>query len=179
VEPGRVRLNKWGSSFDYILVRTQPGGAEPWPLRSSLAGRTKAAYVGTRWKLYEALPPEAVTQGPVAPGPDDLVVRDDVVGTGPAAQAGDIVAIEYTGTLIDGTVALRGKGREPLKLVFRLGTGQTLLGIQKGLLGMRAGGTRELVIPESMAYGTDGLEPDVPPRAGLIVDVKLLQLAHL
>jgi FKBP-type peptidyl-prolyl cis-trans isomerase len=170
--------NTWGSSFDYVLVRTKPGVAEPWPLRSALAGRTKAAYVGSRWKLYEALPPEAVTRGPVSPGPDALVVREEVVGTGPAAHEGNLVGIEYGGTFIDGT-PLRVQGRETVSLVFRLGAGQTLQGIEKGVVGMRAGGERELVIPESMAYGSEGLEPDVPPRAGLILEVKLLQVGHL
>jgi peptidylprolyl isomerase len=175
--PDRFEWNRWGPSFDYILVRTGPGLDPPWPFRSRIAGRVSSLYNGSRWKLYERLATPA-PRPDVDPGPDDLSKRDEIVGAGPEAAVGDLAAIEYTATLMDGTPVLRATGGAANRLSFKLGAGVTLAGIDQGIVGMRVGGKRELILPQGLAYGGNGLEPDVPPGAGLIVHVGLLDVGH-
>lgn len=82
-----------------------------------------------------------------------LVVQDEVVGTGSEAQAGDIVFIHYTGKLSDGSVFDTSLGLEPYD--FPLGAGAVIPGMDQGLVGMKVGGKRLLIIPPSLAYSND------------------------
>jgi hypothetical protein len=175
--PGRFEWDRWGPSFEYILVRTQPGQKAPWLFRSAIAGSMKPSYDGSRWKLYERLTPEH--RPVVDPGPDDLVVRDEVVGAGPQASLGDTVSVlQYPAMLMDGTPALRTGAGGARRLTFKLGTRATLEGVDRGVREMKVGGKRELILPQSLAYGGNGVDPDVPPGAGLILEVELLDVRH-
>ncbi|GAB2687968.1 hypothetical protein GCM10027271_58800 [Saccharopolyspora gloriosae] len=105
----------------------------------------------------------------------DLQVEDTKVGDGTEAQPGNDVTLHYTGTLSDGSKFDsshdRGEG-----LNFTLGSGQVIEGWDRGVTGMRVGGTRTLVIPPSMAYGERGVPPIIPPNATLHFDVELLEV---
>lgn len=105
---------------------------------------------------------------------DQLVVQDEVVGTGAAAQAGDTVTVDYTGKLQDGTVFDTSVGKQPISFV--LGSGQVIPGWDQGLVGMQVGGKRVLIIPPSLAYGSQGVGP-IPPNATLTFEVSLLKVA--
>lgn len=104
----------------------------------------------------------------------ELRIRDLEAGTGAEASPGRTISVHYTGTLLDGTEfdSSRGKG-EPFE--FQLGTGQVIPGWDEGLVGMRVGGRRELIIPANMAYGREGLG-DIPPDAALKFDVELVDV---
>ncbi|MBB94516.1 MAG: peptidylprolyl isomerase [Rhodobacteraceae bacterium] len=69
-----------------------------------------------------------------------------------AAKAGDTLRIHYTGRLNDGTVFDQSAGREPLG--FTLGSGEIIPGLEKGVVGMEVGETREVTIAPEEAYGT-------------------------
>jgi peptidylprolyl isomerase len=105
--------------------------------------------------------------------PKDLEITEKVVGTGAEAVKGKGVSVHYTGRLEDGTQFDSSLDRgEPIR--FRLGVGQVIEGWDKGLLGMKVGGQRTLVIPPHMGYGPDGAGDDIPPNAVLIFEVELV-----
>jgi peptidylprolyl isomerase len=79
--------------------------------------------------------------------------------------------VQYVGVLADGTV-FDSSVAHGQPFTFTLGPG-VIVGWQQGLVGMREGGRRLLVIPPSLGYGANGLGP-IPPNATLIFDVELL-----
>ena len=112
---------------------------------------------------------------PVDPGPTSLQTIDDVVGTGKEAKSGDKVSVHYTGTLMNGTKFDSSRDRgTPFE--FTLGTGGVIKGWDQGVVGMKVGGKRRLVIPESLGYGEAGSPPNIPRRAGLKFDIELLEI---
>jgi FKBP-type peptidyl-prolyl cis-trans isomerase len=102
-----------------------------------------------------------------------LKIEDTKVGTGAEATPGRTVKVHYTGTLLDGHKFDSSRDRnEPFE--FRLGAREVIPGWDEGVKGMRVGGQRQLTIPSSMAYGTRGAPPDIPPNAALKFDIELL-----
>ncbi|MGD9904364.1 MAG: FKBP-type peptidyl-prolyl cis-trans isomerase [Vicinamibacterales bacterium] len=100
------------------------------------------------------------------------------VGTGPDAQSGKTVTVNYTGWLYSNAAAdNKGAqfdtsiGREPF--VFTIGAGQVITGWERGVPGMRVGGRRKLVLPPSEAYGSSG-SGSIPPNATLVFEIDLL-----
>jgi FKBP-type peptidyl-prolyl cis-trans isomerase len=112
---------------------------------------------------------------PVDPGPATLQIVDDVVGKGNAAKAGDTVRVHYTGTLMNGVKfdSSRDKGTP---FDFKLGEGAVIKGWDEGVVGMKVGGKRRLIIPQDKGYGESGSPPNIPPKAGLKFDVELLEI---
>lgn len=112
---------------------------------------------------------------------DHLIIKDQVKGTGAKAEPGMDVTVDYTGWLYDKHAKhLRGKkfdstaDRSPL--TFEIGGGRVIKGWEKGLVGMRVGGVRELLIPPDLAYGDRGAGSVIPPGASLVFEVKLLKV---
>lgn len=105
----------------------------------------------------------------------ELLIEDEVVGTGDEAQVGDTVHVHYTGTLTDGTKFDSSLDRgQPFE--FTLGVGQVIEGWDKGVVGMKVGGKRKLTIPSDMAYGDSGIPGAIPGGATLIFEVELLKV---
>ena len=100
-----------------------------------------------------------------------LKKTDVVVGKGPVAKSGDHVTVEYTGKLTNGKQFDSSIGRAPFS--FTLGAGQVIKGWDQGVVGMKVGGKRKLVIPPSLGYGAQGAGADIPPNATLVFDVEL------
>lgn len=84
--------------------------------------------------------------------PDGLVAEDIVVGTGVEAQNGNVVTVHYTGTLLDGTKFDSSLDRG-VPFQFMLGARQVIRGWDEGVLGMKVGGKRKLIIPPQFGYG--------------------------
>ncbi|TMC50566.1 MAG: FKBP-type peptidyl-prolyl cis-trans isomerase [Chloroflexi bacterium] len=106
-----------------------------------------------------------------------LKVGDIERGTGAAAQAGETLTVQYTGWLDSNDQLFdtsRRSGRQPFTFV--LGRGEVIKGWDQGLVGMRVGGKRRLVIPPALAYGSAGRSP-IPPNATLIFDIELVSAA--
>jgi FKBP-type peptidyl-prolyl cis-trans isomerase len=104
-----------------------------------------------------------------------LQYADLVVGEGREAHAGQTATVHYTGTLVDGTKFDSSKDRnQPFS--FQLGAGQVIKGWDEGVEGMKIGGTRKLVIPSDLGYGTRGAGSTIPPNATLVFIVQLLEL---
>jgi FKBP-type peptidyl-prolyl cis-trans isomerase FkpA len=95
-----------------------------------------------------------------------LIYEDLVVGEGAAAKAGDTVNVTYTGYLTDGTV-FDSNVDSGTPFEFELGAGYVIPGWDEGLVGMQVGGTRLLVIPSDLAYGSTGSGGVIPANATL------------
>ena len=108
--------------------------------------------------------------------PAELERRDIVRGKGPGAKKGDTLTMQYvgvswsTGQQFDAS----WDGTEPF--TFELGAGDVIPGWDEGLVGMRAGGRRLLVIPAVQGYGAQGQPPDIGPNETLIFVVDLLRI---
>ena len=107
--------------------------------------------------------------------PTTLTITDEVVGTGAEAVAGKTVSVHYVGMLPDGTVFDASKPRGQA-FTFALGAGQVIKGWDQGVAGMKVGGTRQLIIPPDLAYGSQGAGGAIPPNATLIFQVELLEV---
>jgi len=94
-------------------------------------------------------------------------------GSGAEAAANDTVTVHYTGVLEDGAKFDSSLDRgEPFSFV--LGSGRVIQGWEQGVLGMRVGEKRKLVVPPELAYGEQGFGDIIPPNATLIFEVELL-----
>jgi peptidylprolyl isomerase len=102
-----------------------------------------------------------------------LYTQDLVLGAGAEATFGRGIVVHYSGWMPDGTLFSTTQG-EARGVGFTLNTG-LIKGWQEGLVGMKEGGKRRLVIPSSLAYGETG-KGSIPPYTVLIFDVELLSL---
>ena len=83
--------------------------------------------------------------------------------------------VHYVGMLQDGTEFDNSYKRgEPIPLT--LGAGSVIKGWEEGLLGMKVGEKRQLIIPPDLAYGADGRPPTIPANSTLVFDVELVGL---
>lgn len=119
-------------------------------------------------------PAEAAKPGQEVTTPSGLRYVDLVVGTGAMAHVGQKASVHYTGTLEDGTVFDSSRERGPFQ--FEIGRGMVIRGWDEGLLEMRVGGKRKLVIPPDLAYGERGAGGKIPPNAVLTFEIELLGL---
>lgn len=105
----------------------------------------------------------------------ELVIEDIEVGSGSEAQAGDMIAVHYTGTLLNGTKFDSSVDRGT-PFSFELGAGAVIAGWDQGIVGMKVGGKRKLTIPASLAYGDFSPSPLIPPNSVLVFEVELLEV---
>jgi len=131
---------------------------------SAMAGQEKA---GAKGKAAAA---KTVTTA------SGLKYTDVKVGSGAAPVKGKQVKVHYTGTLENGKKFDSSVDRnEPFTFV--IGVGQVIAGWDEGVMGMKVGGKRKLIIPSKLGYGARGAGSDIPPNATLLFDVELLDVA--
>jgi FKBP-type peptidyl-prolyl cis-trans isomerase len=103
-------------------------------------------------------------------------------GTGEAITAGKIAVVQYTGWLYEASAKdNKGKqfdssrtGGQPFR--FPVGTGQVIKGWDQGVIGMKVGESRRLIIPADLAYGDSGAGGVIPPGATLVFDIDLVAI---
>jgi peptidylprolyl isomerase len=122
---------------------------------------------------------EPVVKIPKGAAPKKLVVKNLITGTGATAADGDELEVNYVGKLYSNGKTFDaswtdtpGKAFGP----FELGVGAVIKGWDQGLVGMKVGGRRELIIPPSLAYGAAGESPSIPKNATLVFVVDLLSV---
>jgi len=113
------------------------------------------------------LPPDV----PLIPTASGVLVAELVTGEGELLEEGDTIVVNYTGWLDDGTIFDSG---ESIELPWDRGS--LIDGWIDGMTGMSVGGSRRLVIPPELAYGSEGRPPSIPPDATLTFDVDLLEI---
>jgi FKBP-type peptidyl-prolyl cis-trans isomerase FkpA len=104
-----------------------------------------------------------------------LKYQDLVVGSGTEARPGNVVSAHYTGWLVDGTKFDSSHDRGT-PYSFQLGERAVIDGWDEGLVGMKVGGKRKLVVPPGLGYGAEGSPPRIPPNATLVFDVELMDV---
>jgi FKBP-type peptidyl-prolyl cis-trans isomerase len=107
---------------------------------------------------------------------------DTTMGSGMEATKGKVAVVHYTGWLYDpGSAEKKGKKFDSSldrqsSFSFPLGAGRVIRGWDEGVVGMRVGGKRTLIIPADMAYGARGAGGVIPPDATLIFEIELLEV---
>lgn len=140
--------------------------------------------------VYSGTPKSGPTTAPALSGKpvtlkDGLKYVDIKTGTGPAAQKGSKIVVNYTGWLAttcrkfdssyDPRTDQNGQSQPPQPFPLTLGQGQVIPGWDEGLVGIKAGGIRRLYIPSALAYGPQGTGP-IPGNTNLVFDVQVISV---
>lgn len=164
--------------WQYQRVQTEQANAKAQATATAKAHVTataKAQATATALVESPATPPPVTGKTVTLPG--GLKYIDVKVGNGTAAKSGDTISVQYTGWLeSNGTKfdSSYSHGGQPYQ--FPLGKGQVIPGWDEGVVGMKVGGERRLIIPPSLAYGASGQPPTIPANATLIFDVTLVSI---
>lgn len=102
-----------------------------------------------------------------------LKIEDIAIGQGTEAKSGDTVTVNYLGTLLNGTKFDSSYDRNA-PFTTQIGVGQVIKGWDEGIVGMKVGGKRKLIIPPDLGYGDKGAGNTIPPNSTLIFEVELL-----
>ena len=155
-----IRNQKPLRQSNYIEVwvrKTGPAGRPRWQAVSWVSMPIKASVLGAK----------AVTT------PSGLRYEDIIAGTDESPSPGKTVKVHYTGWLEDGTKFYSSFDRGDQPLGFPIGVGRMIKGLDEGVITMKVGGKRKLVIPPELGYGASGLGP-IPPNSTLVFEVELL-----
>jgi len=104
---------------------------------------------------------------------NQLHVEDLEIGDGAEAVRGATLSVHYVGTLDNGKKFDSSRDRGT-PFSFKLGAGAVIPGWDRGVVGMRVGGKRKLIIPSTLAYGDRGFPGLIPPRATLTFEIELM-----
>jgi len=113
---------------------------------------------------------------PTGPAPSKLVTRTLHAGTGRAIMPGDSVRVHYAGYLWSTHAVFDESYSRGAPPEFPIGRGMLIRGWDQGMIGMRVGEQRMLIIPPSMGYGAHGHPPTIPANETLIFVVELVAI---
>jgi FKBP-type peptidyl-prolyl cis-trans isomerase len=119
---------------------------------------------------------------PLTDKSEPLISTDVQVGNGAEAVAGKKISVQYTGWLYDANAkGYKGKKIDSSRdrnqpYSFVLGANKVIEGWDQGLVGMKTGGQRTLIVPGHLGYGRHGAGDKVPPDAKLVFEIELLEV---
>jgi FKBP-type peptidyl-prolyl cis-trans isomerase FkpA len=160
------------------LVASACSGYSADPSATALNSRASlAATMGSGYGSTDPTPTAATAASSSANSdPTQLKIKDIKIGKGSMlADPGRTVTLDYTGWLYDGGKKFGSSSDDGHPMKFTIGTNQVILGLDNGVVGMKVGGVRELIIPATFAYGEVG-KGDVPPEATVKFRVTLLSI---
>jgi len=112
----------------------------------------------------------------LGPAPDDLIIEDLIVGSGDEANVGQSAVVHYVGVGVTSGEEFDASWNRGEPFEFPLGAGHVIKGWDRGVVGMKVGGRRRLVIPASLGYGDQGAGGVIAPGETLIFVVDLVEL---
>ncbi len=143
-------------------------GQEPPDMERGRPGEEQADQAPVKTPNYNGI---TVTQ---------VVKRDGAPGKGAAVKDGSTVMARYTEWVYD-PAALGNQGpkifetsKDPIQI--KVGAGKVIKGFEEGMKGMAKGAKRNLIIPASEAYGSEGKPPKIPPNAMVMIEVEVLSV---
>ena len=149
----------------FFAIKKAPNDHSP---KNEVSTETNSAEQAPAPKPAESTPSTAITS-------EDLLMTTTKEGTGPEAKNGDTLSVHYTGYLADGTKFDSSLDRgAPFEFI--LGSGQVIKGWELGMLGMKKGEVRKLIIPAKYGYGEAGFPGVIPGNATLAFEVELLEI---
>jgi peptidylprolyl isomerase len=108
--------------------------------------------------------------------PKNLVCVELVNGSGPEAKSGDEVEVQYVGVNYKTGKEFDSSWSRNEPFPFTLGQGAVIKGWDQGVVGMKVGGRRQLIIPPELGYGATGSPPSIPANETLVFVVDLLKI---
>jgi FKBP-type peptidyl-prolyl cis-trans isomerase len=163
--PGVVLAPQGGATTEHVAATTSSTTTTPTTTTSVSTPKTGP------------LARQPVIQKISGKPPTHLVSKDLVVGTGATAKTGSSVVVNYVGALYKNNKIFDSSWKRHQTFgPFTLGQGAVIKGWDQGIVGMKVGGRRELIIPPNLAYGASG-SGSIPPNATLVFIVDLLS-AH-
>lgn len=165
-----------GAAIGCSVSMLSPEAAGPMPSGSSAIakGADPICGEGDKWNGARCIHSETA-EGSKATTATKLEIEDVVAGTGQEARPGDKVTVHYVGTLENGTKFDSSRDRGEA-FEFKIGGGQIIKGFERGVVGMKPGGIRRVVIPPDLGYGRKGQPPVIPPNATLKFEIELLDV---
>ena len=162
-------------------------GVQPAPSAGATTAAATAAVSTTSTTSSTTAAAATPTSGPLSKkptvtvpsgaAPTKLIVKDLITGTGATAAAGKQLTVNYVGVLYKGGKEFDSSWKRSQTFPFTLGQGAVIPGWDKGLVGMKVGGRRELIIPADLAYGKTGSPPTIPANAALVFVVDLVAVS--
>jgi FKBP-type peptidyl-prolyl cis-trans isomerase len=151
--------------------------APPEPVAAVSADTTTAATASAKKAAPAPSASAAPSAAPVPPADPNakLSSTDVLVGKGATTKTGDTVSVHYVGTLLDGK-EFDSSRKRGTPFTFTLGKGQVIRGWDQGVVGMKIGGKRKLVIPPALAYGERGMGAVIPPNSTLTFEIELVDI---
>jgi peptidylprolyl isomerase len=150
---------------------TEPPPPVPVAMVETPAAPEAGAPSATAAPTASAAPTATAPPGPEAPMASTVLTK----GKGAGAKTGDRVSVHYVGTFQDGKKFDSSRDHNK-PFDFQLGAGRVIKGWDQGVVGMKVGGKRHLVIPQALGYADAGSPPNIPPRAGLKFEIELLEV---
>jgi peptidylprolyl isomerase len=168
-----------GSSKAPGVTLAPSGGSTVAAVTSTTSSSTTAPATTstTSVKPPPQLAKEPVVKPPAGSPPKSLVVKDLIKGTGASATSGSQITVNYVGVLFKGGKTFDSSWSRHTTFSTTLSTGNVIDGWVKGIVGMKVGGRRELIIPPSLGYGKAGSPPTIPGNSALIFVVDLLKVS--
>jgi peptidylprolyl isomerase len=144
---------------------------------SSSSGDTTAAASAYTWSPPGKFGTEPEVVAPGGKPPKKLETKDLIEGNGAEAKAGDEISVQYSGANFKtGEEFDSSWSRNAEPFTFNLGGGEVIAGWDQGIVGMKVGGRRELIIPPELGYGAAGSPPVIPQNETLVFVVDLLEV---
>ncbi|MEU4360238.1 FKBP-type peptidyl-prolyl cis-trans isomerase [Streptomyces virginiae] len=121
-------------------------------------------------------PTKPVIELPGGDAPQELTIRDLVVGDGPEAKPGRVVRVHYVGVTFESGAEFDASWDRDQPFKFAVGGGRVIKGWDRGIRGMKVGGRREIVVPPRLGYGNQSPSPLIPAGSTLVFVVDLLSV---